>query len=146
MRSGFEVPLANGYIADWVCLCGMQSRYERQYVESRLMEHRDGVLISPEFACVFETKVTSADFYSTFGASAIARSGRGRPIGSLHWVVTPRNMNTPGLAHLPVHWGHLVAAGGGLREVRSPAFNPVAMNALFRIAYHILWYGKDAPG
>lgn len=146
MRSGFEVPLADGYVADWVCLCGMQNRYERQYLGSRQLERRNGVVFRTEFACVFETKVTGSDFNSTFGRTTIAQRGRGDLIGSLHWVVTPRNVSAPGLSVLPPHWGLLVDAGRGLREVRSPVFNPVELHALFEIAYRILWYGKNVPG
>ena len=156
MRSGYEVPLANGYVADWVGLCGMQSRFRRRYVPENMVERQrwsesappqSGIEILPEFACVFETKVSMADFLSTFAVNTIEKRGRGAPIGSLHWVVIPKSLQgrIP-IQELAPHWGVLVVAGGGLHEVRIPVFHRMGLESTHRIAYHILWYGKETAG
>jgi len=147
MRSGFEVPLADSYVADWVALCGFQERFRRQYVPEFQMERRDGVLISPEFACVFEVKVSRSDFlstFSTFGRAAGRCAPRASPVGSLHWIVASRGVvrAEDDLGY----WGLLVVSGGGLHEVRRANFTPRAAGGLYKIGYHLLWYGKDYPG
>lgn len=146
MQCGYEVPLANGYIADWVSLCGMQHRYERQYLSERQFERRNGILVSPEFACVFETKISRSDFMTTFGLNRIVQSGRSNPVGNLHWVVIPK-LQTPMPIHLlPPQWGVLIEAGRGLRELIKPKFCHAHKDIIYGIAYHILWYGKERPG
>lgn len=144
-RGGYEVPLANGYIADWVALCGFQNQFRQQYVEDRELERRGAVLICPEFACVFEVKVSRGDFFSTFGhGQRFAEAKRDQALGSLHWVVTPRGLIDP--QRVPTFWGLLEMSGGGLREVRRPKFVPMPCEALYEIGYSLLWYGKNYAG
>ena len=141
LRGGFEVPLAIGYTADYVALCGFQDRYLRLYVKQDQFDYDGVVRINPEFACVFEVKRSRADFSATFGKSA--RSGREFPEGSLHWVVTP-----PGLiqvAELPKGWGWLCRCGPGLHQVVRPRFWPKKTVDLHAIGYYLLWYGKEEP-
>jgi len=143
MRSGFEVPLADSYIADWAALCGFQQRFVRRYVAEYQLERRHGVRIMPEFACVFEVKVSRSDFLATFGRKKQPNL-RASPHGSLHWVVAPLGMLQP--EDIPGFWGLLVECGGGLREVHRPRFEPKTTSALHEIGYYLLWYGKDYPG
>ena len=97
--------------------------------------------ILPEFACFFEAKASRADLMTTFGRPG---SNRYRPIGSLHWVVVP-SLQIVGLLDVG-SWGILIASGGGLREVKAPGYHALTHTALYRIAYNLLWYGKEWPG
>ena len=140
MRAGFEVPLANGYVADWVGLCGFQWSIRRQYVADELLKRIGAVLIDPEFACVFEVKVSRSDYQKTFG-HGYAQHGRAEARGSLHWVVAPRGVVEP--EELPEMWGLLQPMAGGLRVLKRAPFCPLTAEALHRLAYYVLWYGKE---
>ncbi len=147
IKGGFEVPLRNGYVADWVGLCGFQERFLRQYVKSQTMfRNADGMLVrlDPEFACVFEVKAFRGDFLSTFGPTSYPGSERAYPAGALHWVVAP--MGQVRIEEVPDFWGLLLVSGGGLREVKPAKYCPISDPNRHAIGYSLLWYGKDEPG
>lgn len=130
-----EIEVMQGYIADAVALAGFQLRFlERYTINSEAIRPR-----IQEFACVFEVKVSVPDFNSTFGTTD-KHANRHKPVGSLHWCVTPKNMVAPSL--LPEFWGLLEASGQGLREVRMPRACVVSRPTIHKIAYQILWYGR----
>ena len=140
VRGGFEVPLAEGYVADAVGLCAFQQRFADAYVGKSNME-RDGIyLIVPEVICVFEAKATRSDFLATFGGGE-RHANRNSPVGNLHWCVCPQNVALPG--DLPDWWGLLSRRGAGLEELRAPTFRPQDDATLFRMAYQVLWYAKN---
>ncbi len=144
VRAGFEVPLADGYVADWVALAGFQYQFERRFKNKaqREFERRNGCRVSVEFACVFEAKVSRSDFQKMFG-HGYGEHGRDEPKGSLHWVVAPRRLVHP--SEVPEFWGLLEPRGGGLSELKQPRYCPLPERDLFRLAYHLLWYGKETP-
>lgn len=149
MQCGYEVPLGNGYVADFVALCGMQHRFMLNYLDGHPLE-RDGIVkILPEFACVFETKVSLSDFMATFGPHEYESQGRAIPRGSLHWIVVPSHLAATGSKmwdHKPETWGILTVSGAGLHESLRPKYHPLDGPPLWKIAYNILWYGKHYPG
>lgn len=135
-RCGFEIEIVRNYIADAVSLCALQYRYAEYY---KLIERRAiAIQIVPEVVCVFECKVSRADFISTFG-NGPRHANRKTPIGSLHWCVTGKGVCEP--EELPEFWGLLVQRGQGLSEVRPPVYNKISEKAGLKIAYELLWYG-----
>jgi len=141
LRGGFEVPVADGYVADAVGLCAFQHRFAEMYVREGIKQSGMSSLLVPEVACVFEAKATRADFLATFGGGE-RHKNRKQPVGSLHWVVCTRKIAEPG--ELPPFWGMLSTRGNGLTEVRRPTFCELADGELERIAYQVLWYAKNS--
>lgn len=141
LRGGFEVPVADGYVADAVGLGTFQWRYAATYIgEDKLPQEIEGVLV-PEVACIFEAKATRSDFLATFG-NGDRHENRKYPIGDLHWAVCTRKIAEPG--ELPDFWGLLVTRGGGLQELKPPIYYPVSQSTLDHIAYQVLWYAKNS--
>lgn len=151
MRGTTEVTLAEGYVADVVVLCSLQSRFFRSYCSGSGMTPKiarpslgpDGKRryevtgqIENYFACIFEAKATRSDFLSTFGPGD-RHSNRHEPIGSLHWCVTPRKLVAQD--ELPDFWGLLEQRGAGLSEIKRPKINIVSQSQLDRIAHQLLW-------
>lgn len=148
MRGTTEVCLDIGYVADAVVLCSFQSRYYEQYCKAsdlkplvynrqvlgKRVNYTESEGIVNYFACVFEAKATRSDWLNTFGASP-NHQNRHKPIGSLHWCVTPRKLIDPN--ELPDFWGLLEEYGAGLREVKKPRINTEAQ--LDKIAHTLIW-------
>jgi len=116
-----EVWLTDSYVADAVALCSLQYRFYEKYGTDRLNY----------FACVFEVKVSRQDFNKTFSSE----TNRLTPVGSLHWVVTPKGLVTD----VPTFWGLLEVRGAGLSEVIRPKLNYLTQRQLDRIAHCLIW-------
>lgn len=140
LRGGFEVPIADTYIADAVALCCFKDRFARKYIGRDNFREVAGVYIIPELACVFEAKATRSDFLATFVGTA-RHANRRCPVGSLHWAVCGRNVCEA--EELPDIWGLLQVRGAGLTEQRQPRYCPQSPATLNRTAYQILWYAKN---
>jgi hypothetical protein len=131
MRGTTEVSLCDGYVADAVALCGFQGEYFEKYTL-----HKKEKFEFNYFACIFEAKVSRADFLSTFNKSP-KHQNRQQPIGSLHWCVTPKGLIRP--EELPDFWGLLEEYGCGLTEKRRPIFNILSEQQFDKIAHNLLW-------
>lgn len=141
-----EVFLEPQYVADALGICGLQDRYFGRYLHFsglcakhiRSDGHGNPIVcgdVDNELACVFEVKVSRSDFLSTFRRGS-RRENRLRPVGSLHWCVTPRNLVSPD--ELPDFWGLLESSGSGLREVRLPVLHILPDPQLYLLAYRLL--------
>lgn len=134
MRGTTEVSLDRGYVADAVAICSLQYRFFRFYTKMSFPEARPFNV--NYFACVFEAKSSRADFLSTFNLSE-KHQNRHKPIGNLHWCVTPKKLIKPD--ELPDFWGLLEEKGGGLTEIKKPALNIIENSQLDIIAHNLLW-------
>lgn len=138
MRFAHEVSLGPGYVADGVAIASLQYRHEVEYTRAKPAHGTLKVLGRTEAAgpwvCVFEAKATRSDYYATFGAESQRRQ---KPIGSLHWVVTPKGLLKP--EELPPFWGLLERVGGGLREVVAPSLTPISDERLHFVGYQLLF-------
>jgi hypothetical protein len=139
--AGYEISLGNGSIADAVALCAFQSRFYSLYtpLRSDQFDATGGRKDAPEWACVFEVKVSRPDFLATFGPT-----GRWAGIdfhtgffGSLRWIVAPRDV----ASEPPPSWGLLCPVGQGLTEIFQPPLVDVPPARIREIAYELLWYG-----
>ena len=140
-----EIRIADGYVCDAVGIGGFQHRYLVRYlVASGLREKKfvgetvNGDIFN-EFACIFEVKVTRADFLSTFGPSH-QHANRKSPIGSLHWCVAPKGLIDA--SELPGFWGLLEASGRGLRQQKAPQITQVSEPTIHKFAYDIMTQGQ----
>jgi len=141
LRGGFEIPVADGYVADAVGLCTFQHRYATKYIAAELLERVDEfTMIVPEVVGIFEAKASRADFLATFGDGDRHRN-RLTPVGHFHWVVCARDIAEPG--ELPEGWGMLEVRGRGLTELRPPNFYHQSQATLHRLAYQVLWFAKN---
>jgi len=136
LRFGYEIRLAEQYVADVVALCSFQGRYHDQYSPGE--KYTEQLL-------VFEAKATRADYLSTFRHSYDKRPNahvnRLTPIGSLHWIVAfPKVCDSD---EVPDPWGLLVRTGGGLRELKAPTFYGITEKQRLNAAYELLWYGNS---
>lgn len=152
IRGTTEVFLDQGYVADAVALCSLQNRFFQRYCEHSKLEPMTGYPRYQEdkgkvvyetrgdvgnyFACIFEVKVSRADFLSTFGKGK-NHANRHEAIGSLHWCVTPKGLIKPD--ELPDFWGLLEPYGSGLTEKSIPTINILTDEALFIFAHQLIW-------
>ncbi len=149
-----------GYLADFFAIAGMHSEHHSRYAKysgltkmtmSRRLkdDHKNRIAgdkweryisgdIDRWFACVFEVKVSRADFLNTFGNRESNHSkARKEPVGTAHWVVAEKGICKP--EELPVFWGLLEPYGAGLTEKKMPKLNIVPENILHAFAFDLLW-------
>lgn len=150
LRGTTEVCLDQKYVADAVALCSLQNRFYQRYCEhSRLkpivghgVYDKGKVVYKWEgdvgnyFACIFEVKISRADFLKTFG-NGEKHANRHEPVGSLHWCVTPKGVIRP--EELPDFWGLLEPYGSGLTEKKKPIINVLDESVLFLFAHQLIW-------
>ena len=132
MRYAHEVFLGPGYVADAVAIASFQYRHEMAYTSGEKVWNRKEAM--GPWVCVFEAKASRSDFLATFRDSA---RGRHQPVGSLHWVVTPRGLIRP--EELPPFWGLLEKRGAGLAEIHTPQLQPITLERLHAVGYEILF-------
>ena len=149
---------AIGYIADFVAIAGLYSKYHREYSKYANLKRKyigsqmtmngwePAILgeIDKWYACIFEVKVSREDFLNTFGPNkktphALARS---KPVGTAHWVVAEKGVCTSD--DLPDFWGLLIPYGNGLSEVRMPKVQVLPENKLYSLAWDMIWIEKNA--
>lgn len=145
---------AVGYVADFVAIAGMHdhdhSRYarhsglEKMYMRSvwdgkgKPLKHEIHGDIDRWYVCVFEVKISRADFLNTFGNRDSGHAkARMKPAGTAHWVVADKGVCKP--EELPDFWGLLMPYGAGLTEKKLPKLNPLPGNILHSIAFDMLW-------
>jgi len=152
-RGTTEICIAQGYVADAVALCSLQGRFNGRYLRhsgytppicnyhyNKETGKVDCVIRGDEinnyYTCIFEVKVSRTDFLGTFNGSD-KHKNRHKPIGSLHWVVTPKGLIKPD--ELPDFWGLLETRGGGLSEKKLPLINILEQNRFNEIAHDLIW-------
>ncbi len=141
---------AVGYIADFVSLACMLDQYHtkytgnsgltKKYVNYGLSKiYREYGDIDRYYVCVFEVKVSRADFLSTFGPGKKSAHAQARaiPVGTAHWVVADKGICKPN--ELPDFWGLLEPYGSGLTEKKTPKLNILSNPTLHSIAFDMLW-------
>jgi hypothetical protein len=147
VRGGVGVPVTNAYIADAVGIAGFQHRFLKTYLRAAGLQARTYYAgkvagdIDNEFGCIFEAKVSRADFLSTFRTGEHL-ANRHVPVAHLHWCVVPAGLIS--VDELPPFWGLLEAKGRGLSEQRAPMIQPMTSEQLDRLAYQILWYADHS--
>lgn len=150
MRSGFEVSLAPGYVADVAALGWWKTphceewgvygklRARKETIEGysyTVMEH-ERVPEVRSLLFVVESKASRSDFLSTFNESE-KHGNRKEPIGSLHWVAANREVCEP--SELPDFWGLLEPRGSGMREIKRPSYHETTNEIVNQCAYILLW-------
>ena len=128
MRGATEVYLGHHYVADAVAMCRFADRYARRY-------H-----VSSDAVCIFEVKVSRADFLSTFGPKS--DGSRLVPRGTLHWIVAPKDLIS--VEELPPFWGLLCPSVSGLAERSRPLDLPMTQYLRNAVAYSLLWKPRGA--
>lgn len=149
-----------GYVADFVAIAGMQNAYHERYTHHSGLEmmsmssvlkddyqqragndrwtykmHGD---IDRWYVCVFEVKVSRADFLNTFGGKDSPHAkARMEPVGTAHWVVAEKGICKPD--ELPDFWGLLEPYGAGLTEKKIPKLNILPDEKLHAMAFDMLW-------
>jgi len=131
IRGATEVYVQKGYVADAAALCSLQHRFWDQYRGSISLS------CSSYVSCIFEIKVSRADYLATFPVRQPPRKCRVYPYADLHWIVTPRGVTTAD-EHTGF-WGLLEISGGGLRQVRPPRITPRTLLERDRFAHRLIW-------
>jgi len=138
-----------GYVADYVAIAGMYDGYHSRYTfHSKLKkktmccwvngEYKTRGDIDRWYVCVFEVKVSRADFLNTFGTKdTIHAKARMEPVGTAHWVVADKGVCKP--EELPYFWGLLEPYGAGLTEKKVPILNVLPDNIIHAYAFDMLW-------
>lgn len=154
-----------GYIADFVAIAGMydaqHTRYTRHSgLKKKYMNPRYSMkkYVAPEiypsngdymkskavfgdigrwYVCVFEVKVSRADFLNTFnGKDTTHAKARMEPVGTAHWVVADKGVCKS--EELPDFWGLLTPYGAGLTELKMPKLNVLTDSSIHAIAFDML--------
>ena len=140
---------AVGYIADVVAIAGMQSEYHTRYARHSGLEkkyanyglnniYKEYGDIDRWYACVFEVKVSRADFLNTFSNKKSAHAqARMKPVGTAHWVVAEKGICEP--QELPEFWGLLTPYGAGLSEKKKPKLHVLPDSTLHAISFEMMW-------
>jgi hypothetical protein len=139
MQTGIEIFLDRSYVVDSLAIGDLQLRFWDNYIYNTtesLQLYKSHPI--DDFVFIFESKVSRADFLSTFTQNGNLHDNRLEPIGNLHWVVTPKDMIKS--EEVPDFWGLLEASGSGLREVKKPKFQKTELSAIHKIAYLLLRY------
>jgi len=143
---------AVGYVADFFAIAGMHDEHHTRYTKAsgltkQYMSSRseNGKCVQKIFgdidrwyACIFEVKVSRADFLNTFGnRESIHSKARKEPVGTAHWVIAERGICQP--KELPDLWGLLIPYGSGLTEKKMPQLNVLPESTLHAFAFELLW-------
>jgi len=138
-----------GYIADYVAIAGMHDAHHERYarhagLKTKSMAHWKNNEykirgdIDRWYVCVFEVKVSRADFLNTFGGKDTPHAkARMEPVGTAHWVVADKGICKP--EELPDFWGLLEPYGTGLTEKKIPKLNILPDSHIHAIAFDMLW-------
>lgn len=130
IRSTVEVFIREGYIADAVGIARLNLSHEIKLIGDIGNDYQ-----TPDYAFIFETKVTRTDFFATFRHEKHL-SSRMIPAGHLHFVVTPPRLVKP--QEVPEPWGLLEQRGNGLSLIKQPVFHKLKLEELYKIAYTML--------
>ena len=150
-----------GYLADYVAIAGMHdaehTNYTRhsglkkkymnpQYSSKKYSEYMESQRVFGDidrwYVCVFEVKVSRADFLNTFnGKDTPHAKARMKPVGTAHWVVADKGVCKP--EELPDFWGLLEPYGAGLTEKKMPILNVLPDSRIHAFAFDMLWLNMN---
>ena len=142
-----------GYLADYAAIVGMNdSEHSRYTRHSGLTKKTTRWFLNGEYkiegdidrwyVCVFEVKVSRADFLNTFGGKKNAHAkARMEPVGTAHWVVADKDVCKP--EELPDFWGLLTPYGSGLTEKKIPKLNVLPDSNIHAMAFDLLWLQEN---
>ena len=146
-----------GYVADFVAIAGLHDQYHTRYANhSGLKKMHMSPRLTDEgwkneifgdidrwYVCVFEVKVSRADFLNTFGKlkNTAHAKARQEPVGTAHWVVAEKGICKP--EELPEFWGLLEPYGAGLTEKKMPKLNALPESRLHAFAFDMLWLSMN---
>lgn len=149
IRGCEEVTLGEGYVADAVAICGLQSKWDRNlfktYYNKARVEH--GWIETDDFSFIVEAKSSYSDFRKTFFHDQHTGS-RLKPRGNFHFVVVAKGVLPTHLSNkiageeVPSFWGILEESRNGVRCIKLPEFIPQPIESLHEIAYRLLRYTK----
>jgi len=138
-----EVYLGDGYLADVVARCAFQDRFFTRYCKAWRKEPlvswgvRSHGEVVDDFICVFEVKVSRADFLSTFSRDSKGHENRHEEVvGHLHWVVAEPGIVRPN--DEMGFWGLLERSGNGLHENSIPVYCQLDDEATRRASEQLL--------
>ncbi len=139
-----------GYSADYAAIAGMYDSEHSKYTRlsgltKKYMipaygdkEYQIKGEMDRWYVCVFEVKVSRADFLNTFGGQKTPHAkARMAPVGTAHWVVADKNVCKP--EELPEFWGLLTPYGSGLTEKKMPKLNVLPDSTIHAMAFDLLW-------
>ena len=146
-----EAPIV-GYAADLVVVAGMNGaehskRARHAGLQKKTMVGRYEVRgdLDRWWICVFEIKVSRADFLNTFGGKDSPHAkARMVPVGTFHWVVADKGVCKP--EEVPDFWGLLTPYGSGLSERKVPKVNVLSEADLHSIAFDLFWMSQNYRG
>lgn len=147
-----------GYVADFVAIARMNNTPHERYCrrsglkpmsmnqvwQGRGLPLKDVIHgdIDRHYVCVFEVKVSRADFLNTFGGKKTSHAkARMEPVGTAHWVVADKGVCKP--EELPDFWGLLEPYGTGLTEKKSPKLKVLSEEYIHSIAFDMLWLSMN---
>jgi len=145
-----------GYVADFVAIARMNDTPHERYCRRSGLKPMsmcrvwDGVGpaatcenvirgdIDRHYVCVFEAKVSRADFLNTFGGTDSPHAkARMEPVGTAHWVVADKGVCKPD--ELPDFWGLLEPYGTGMTETKMPKLNILKESIIHSFAFDMMW-------
>lgn len=130
IRGAEEIAIKEGYIADAVALSRLKLFYEEKLINGTPV-----IIPTPDYAFVFESKVSRSDFLATFKHDKHAGS-RLSPAAHFHFIVTPPKLLS--ITEIPSFWGLLEQYGSGITLKKLPTFHNLPNNELYEIAYTLL--------
>lgn len=147
-----------GYLADYVAIAGMNNAHHERYarhagLKTKSMAYWKNINLKGDeykirgdidrwYVCVFEIKVSRADFLNTFGNKKTEHAkARLEPVGTAHWVVADKGVCKP--EELPNFWGLLEPYGAGLTEKKVPKLNILPDSEIHRYAFDMLWLNMN---
>jgi hypothetical protein len=146
-RCGYPEADFVGYPADFVAIAGMYEEHHARYTNFSGLkkktffgwpERRIEGDIDRWYVCVFEVKISRADFLNTFGNRSTPHAkARMKPVGTAHWVVAEKGICEP--KELPDFWGLLTPYGTGLTEKKIPKLNILPDSTIHAMAFDMLW-------
>lgn len=152
IKGNVEIKVGANYTVDSLALCRCVSSFEWDLLSSGDWEKKQelikqqnrlgikwkwGVDEYPDFIFAFESKVSVADFNSTYKTERTF-GNRMEPVAHFHFVVTPYNML--GVNMVPGFWGLLEKSrnGRGLSLKKWPEFCHKPKEWVHEVAYKLL--------
>lgn len=133
IRGCEEVILKPGYVCDAAAICGLQFGWQKLWVGDGIQNHQ-----SDDYSFVFETKVSRADYLSTFRSE---ESNRLEQLANFHFIVAAKGVVNE--TEVPEMWGLLVESGQGLKICKQAPYVNHDIRRLHEFAYILLRSGHN---
>lgn len=128
-----EHTLHNGMRPDAVAFCSLQMGYADRMIGRSHRSRHD----AEDIMFVFESKVSYADFKSTFNGDG---KWKEKPFANMHYLVVPKDFSKVyDMSALPEYWGILEPKTSALRIVRNAKFIGIDRLFFLEAAYTILF-------